>query len=344
MSNLGYFFLRKKKTILVIIMALSHLALTILFAILGIKFLSIYNAISTAFYALTLIYHNQISDYILILSVAIEIPIYSIVATSFMGNNSGTLLYPFSMLMGVFLYSVNESYSVKKYLLTSIPCIIAILLITIWPFPQILQDDTFKTLIYMNKLFSSIIAISCIIYLCISINQDLVISNKKNAKYIEKLRFMSNYDPLTKILNRRSTMKKLENINVYTLVMFDIDDFKKFNDTYGHEAGDEILVELCNRISKTLPENAIFSRWGGEEFIIIFPDHSDQSILKITELCSVVNGTPFKLKTVTTPISITGGVSLSKPGLPFEKVFSEADSLLYIGKGNGKNQIVFPKS
>jgi diguanylate cyclase (GGDEF)-like protein len=86
-------------------------------------------------------------------------------------------------------------------------------------------------------------------------------------------------DPLTKIYNRQKfndlMIKEKENIIRYkdrvSLIMFDIDYFKKINDTYGHEIGDRVLVRLVNIVQKNLRVNDIFARWGGEEFMILLP-------------------------------------------------------------------------
>lgn len=345
MNSITYFFIQKKTVILTLLMGIAHVILSVTFGFCHFKFLTIYNILSAIFYVIMFIYSKKVNEFQFIAVVAFEIPLYSFLASLFLGNFCGSILYPFAMLCGVFLFSINGNYSIKRYLWISIPSIIAIILITFWPFSQILDPVKYNFLIKANRGFSSLLAIVSLLYLNISAHQELVITRKKNELYIEQLKFMSNNDFLTKILNRRSTQKKIDEIPVYSLVMFDIDDFKKFNDSYGHEAGDEILVELTSRISKTLPENALFSRWGGEEFLIIFPGHEEQAILTFTNLCNIVSSEKYKLShNPSVTITITGGVAFSQPGLSFENVISKADELLYEGKSKGKNQIVFPES
>ena len=60
--------------------------------------------------------------------------------------------------------------------------------------------------------------------------------------------------------------------STFTVIIFDIDFFKKINDNYGHNIGDTVLIELCNLVSKNLRKTDIFARWGGEEFICLLPD------------------------------------------------------------------------
>jgi diguanylate cyclase (GGDEF)-like protein len=87
------------------------------------------------------------------------------------------------------------------------------------------------------------------------------------------------FDPLTKLYNRRKfddiLLNEIENKKRYgdslSLIMFDIDYFKDVNDTYGHDVGDDILINLANTIGKYLRKNDILARWGGEEFMILLP-------------------------------------------------------------------------
>ncbi len=102
------------------------------------------------------------------------------------------------------------------------------------------------------------------------------ITADEENKFLEKL---ANTDHLTQIYNRQMFdklyLKELENLKRYgdtlSLIMIDIDRFKKVNDTYGHNVGDNVLISLTKLISKNLRTNDIFARWGGEEFIILLP-------------------------------------------------------------------------
>jgi len=108
----------------------------------------------------------------------------------------------------------------------------------------------------------------------ISFTNITAIQNEK--KLLERMAYR---DPLTNIYNRQMFNKMLrrekENMKRHhdslSLIMFDIDHFKKVNDTYGHDIGDKVLVTLTKLITKNLRQNDLFARWGGEEFMILLP-------------------------------------------------------------------------
>ncbi|MCQ2575966.1 MAG: GGDEF domain-containing protein [Treponema sp.] len=276
---------------------------------------------------------------------SLEIPVYSILITAYLGNLSGTIIFPFAMLCGNFLFTVNSKHSLKSYLIIAIPSIISIFLIAIWPAPPILLSlNNFIFINYIHRMFSVTIGVLSLLYLCMVNHQELYLANQMNKNFINELEFLSNHDPLTKLYNRRSMLKLIQEMPVYTLIMFDIDDFKKLNDTYGHEAGDLVLTEISKRIKSDLPENAAFSRWGGEEFLIAIPEQTDTVILCASKICETISKTPVLIDETPVKVTITGGVSFSNVNTDFKKTLSLADKLLYEGKNSGKNKMVFPET
>ncbi len=142
-------------------------------------------------------------------------------------------------------------------------------------------------------------------------------------------------DELTKILNRRGLIKEAKKISVESsLLFFDIDHFKKINDTYGHDFGDCVLKELTGLISKNIRNSDVFGRWGGEEFILILRGTPYNEAMKVAEKLRVaVENYDFDGKKVTISIGIS----------PFRGDFKEAvikaDEALYEAKNSGRNQV-----
>ena len=177
----------------------------------------------------------------------------------------------------------------------------------------------------------------------ISVALDIVI-------YHKKLKYNSNYDSLTGIFNRG---KVIENINLlkqnldfnkekYYIAMIDIDNFKKVNDIYGHIAGDKVLKEVSNIIRKSISNEDILGRYGGEEFIAIIKDEINnyKEIIErirrnIEELNINVNN---KLIKVTSSIGVKN-FNLNK--MTLEENISLADKSLYEAKNSGKNRVVY---
>ena len=154
------------------------------------------------------------------------------------------------------------------------------------------------------------------------------------------------YDPLTKIYNRVKINEVFESLayNVkkhnhdLTLILFDIDHFKRVNDTYGHNAGDSVLKELSSLVKGLLRDGDIFARWGGEEFVILL---KDTSLEKSTKLAS-----RLRLEIERFHFNIVGkltcsfGVSKFRAGDTEPLFFERVDEALYEAKDKGRNQVV----
>jgi diguanylate cyclase (GGDEF)-like protein len=171
------------------------------------------------------------------------------------------------------------------------------------------------------------------------VNKGLEIAYKKAEQ-------MANSDFLTKILNRRSIYKYInENFITkkvqFTIILSDIDDFKIINDSYGHDAGDFVLIETTERLQVCLGDEIKIARWGGEEFLIILPGMSlPQGITLAEKLRISINSSPYLYNGQSIDTSMTFGVYEYNGEDTFNEVIKKADSALYIGKSRGKNCVV----
>jgi len=156
----------------------------------------------------------------------------------------------------------------------------------------------------------------------------------------------ANYDPLTRIFNRRRFLelldlglKKAQHLNQgLCLVFFDIDHFKKINDTYGHNTGDDVLKELAALIASAIRITDIFARWGGEEFLILIESTTlENATILAGKLRKAVMEHEFPgVKKVTCSFGVTSYV----PGETGEDFISRADAALYRAKESGRNRVV----
>lgn len=158
-------------------------------------------------------------------------------------------------------------------------------------------------------------------------------------------------DAVTNLYNRHFLDTHLENVfspqndkqaNL-SMLMLDIDHFKKVNDTYGHTSGDEVLEEFSRRITGNIRSIDLAARYGGEEFIVVMPETDSDFALFIAErLRRTISDEPFVISGSETPISVTVsiGVSIVSEGCDSkEKLFSEADKGLYRAKETGRNKV-----
>lgn len=176
-----------------------------------------------------------------------------------------------------------------------------------------------------------------------------VISQNRNQLYREVL-YLANHDSLTETLNRRSftqfSEKALNHKNNHSLslIMLDIDDFKKLNDQYGHYVGDRALQHLSNIVKSNLRNHDLFCRNGGEEFIILLNNNNLNETQRIAErirLC--IEHQPLHLENCE-PIGFTvsiGVLHIHLPTtLPLQDLIIQADQALYQAKMQGRNRVI----
>lgn len=165
-------------------------------------------------------------------------------------------------------------------------------------------------------------------------------------RVMENLRDMVERDPLTTLLNRRTCQIRLDELcrshTGYSVVMGDIDFFKKINDTYGHSAGDHVLKTVSAILKRCAYSNGGFAvRWGGEEFLMVFPGLTEKEAYTLTSrVLSEVRTANPKYDGRNIEVTMTFGIADSMDGSDPEKTINAADELLYYGKNNGRNQIV----
>lgn len=174
------------------------------------------------------------------------------------------------------------------------------------------------------------------------------------SKKIEKLqaevslwRERAERDALTGCLRRESFMSLIDSRREFgilqsqnTLVIIDIDHFKKVNDTYGHLAGDEALKHLASILKSRLPEGALLCRMGGEEFVLLLPNNVESNINYLESLRLEIAQSPAKIaNNKRIPLSASFGAVTWDSQSPFIKAAASADLLLYKAKSSGRNRI-----
>ena len=171
--------------------------------------------------------------------------------------------------------------------------------------------------------------------------QEVVHLNRQLTKTNQRLEGLAHTDPLTKCWNRYYTELVIEdwiNSSVsFAMLMFDIDDFKNINDTYGHATGDDILRNMAQLVQETLRHEDHFGRWGGEEFVIISKGLDQDASLKLANrLCRNVEQHTFD---IAGQLTISIGLTLAQPGDRPRQLFERADQGMYLAKLAGKNQV-----
>lgn len=191
----------------------------------------------------------------------------------------------------------------------------------------------------------------------------MIISKKKVEQVLEKTnrqlqasllreKLLSQHDELTGIFSRRHLLEliqhELMSSNRYeqpfVVILFDLDDFKRINDQYGHAAGDLVLKTLCNSVSEELRSCDVFGRLGGEEFVILLP-HCDttEALILCERLRKKIETLQIRYEqnqlNVTISIGLTQYTCTTNKPTTVEKLIHSADSALYKAKSKGKNCI-----
>ncbi len=155
------------------------------------------------------------------------------------------------------------------------------------------------------------------------------------------------YDPLLHVYNREhcsrilAEQSKLNSTPPFTIVMVDIDHFKKVNDTYGHQAGDAVLYTVAQTISRVVVPTGTLCRYGGEELAVFFPQRTSQEVRRTMEEARVlVQKTKVGTGRKKISVTVSCGISTRTEGTQtLQDVLQAADKALYRAKQGGRNQV-----
>jgi len=194
-------------------------------------------------------------------------------------------------------------------------------------FPQIIEPSIY-------------VAIAIYLARALALFQNDAMSAKTQADHYELLAF---YDPLTSVANRRMLVnemqKEITTAHRYNLplsvMIFDIDYFKKVNDTYGHNFGDEVLKSVASNVKARVRASDSFGRWGGEEFLCVMPNTSATLAFELAERLRLgIESLTFENGS---RITASFGIAQLMDSDNFDSLVNRADKALYTAKENGRN-------
>ncbi|MDB5526417.1 MAG: diguanylate cyclase domain protein [Rhizobium sp.] len=153
---------------------------------------------------------------------------------------------------------------------------------------------------------------------------------------------LSRTDPLTGLMNRRAFVEVISAMDgPYVLALFDIDRFKTINDTYGHSAGDDVLVQLSQMLRTAFGSQNAVARLGGEEFSVILKNTSkEKAVAAINGFREATAVRVFVADGVEIPVTISAGVSQGNGKSTYSTLLTNVDKALYLAKALGRNRVV----
>jgi diguanylate cyclase (GGDEF)-like protein len=283
-----------------------------------------------------------------------EIITHAVLAVSYLGLNSGFQFYMWPVIV---LAIINPEASPKKAVISAVFCtfIYAFLKIFYADFSYTQLSEATLTTICMINLFTSAGSLILGTYNV----------RRMNEQQQDKLIYLANIDDLTGLYNRRYFNNHLQeytklakrNNSVFCIALCDVDFFKRINDAYGHNVGDQALKQISDFLQRSTRQTDIVCRWGGEEFMILFPDTTLENVLPVLDKIRVNLHSSINI-TQDTLIALTDTLTqdpLSNVTMSFGLVQSEkkigdiqpmndalihqADQLLYQAKHDGRNCI-----
>ena len=228
--------------------------------------------------------------------------------------------------------------------------LILLTLIILSAFKLIPYSVLFNQNIYLSPIHHNIYWVFSMMFLYIPIYVasltllELLLLHWRNREAL--ITEISQKDALTGIYNRRSvnddSQKRQDSGQAYSVILLDIDFFKKINDNYGHHVGDHILKQVAKILSKSTRSSDVLGRYGGEEFIIILTGNQLDEALEIAERCrtSIAEEVFMIDQSMSLKITASFGVAISQDSVTcYEEIIKLADQALYLAKDSGRNQV-----
>ncbi|MCR5349540.1 MAG: GGDEF domain-containing protein [Acholeplasmatales bacterium] len=324
-----------------LIFLIAHILYFTAFLALGVKPLIFINIGSILFYILMfiLIKYRLYSLYVNL--TGIEIALYMFVGALLLGRNCGFHLCLIGLSTLIFFASYFSKQKPKNRIYPMLFGVLyTILIIIVYLYlryndPYTRIKDIYETILYITHIL-----ITCS-FVCIF----LYILTTHAVNLEKKIQHDSMTDKLTNVSNRLGLSQYYDKIgdqkNNYLIAIFDIDDFKKFNDKNGHLCGDYVLKQIA-KIAQENSSDDFVSRWGGEEFVIIskIDENIEDTYKKIDNIRKSIEEYNFKYNNKSLKSTITIGIALFDNDISLEDWILRADDKLYYGKQNGKNQTV----
>lgn len=319
-----------------------HMGLLLAFTLLQAHVMIFINILSIIVYMSTLRFvTTNVARFLKV--TYLEILIHMISAAICMGWDCGFQLYCF-VLLPLIYYShsisrktTKKRLSHKMLIYIDLLCFFVVRLYSIYFEPIYdIFDDTASVIIYIIN--------SCVVFAFLIVFLSLYENMEHHIELY--LKHTAEHDPLTGLANRRKMHEFFDSIDVsseYSIALIDIDGFKKVNDTYGHNIGDDVLRMVANILAKSENKNIHACRWGGEEFLLLCTCDNSFDTLKILleQIRVEVSDTAIPLTDSDTSLNITvsSGVALHKNNEKLITTLNRSDEYLYTAKNSGKNQV-----
>ncbi|MBR4778178.1 MAG: GGDEF domain-containing protein [Lachnospiraceae bacterium] len=281
-------------------------------------------------------------------SLFLEVVIYSAISVYYIGWGCGSYFFLFSIVpiviyFGCFFLKGSNRRIIVLMLILIFTMFVVLYVIYGKQTPKYSVNDTIREILFTFSAFAMFFAV--VFYNAIYIYSS---EDEKSSLEEKNVRLSADAleDTLTGLLNRRGFLPKVDElIKVdgahFCIAFFDIDNFKRINDSYGHDCGDEVLRHISSMVKKEM-HGCEICRWGGEEFIILMKDY-DMAVAgqKMEYIRKLIESTPTVFYNKHISVTVTIGLEEYSDKYPNpEDIIKVADERMYYGKQHGKNIVI----
>ena len=344
------FFTKNSYSFTVAVMGAVHAVLLLIYLVAGVMPLVFINFLSVVVYIFCFILCRFGIIYPAYISVILEVTFYSVISTYFVGLRCGTYCFLFSIIpiiiyFGSKVFKGKGRWNVILMLFLNFATFIVLYIRFFNAQPVYEVSAPIMLILVIFSAFAMVLATIFYNAMYIFASENTVVNlEEKNRQLLADAK----EDALTSLLNRRGFLPLVQALmdgkkaEKFCIAFCDLDDFKRVNDSYGHEAGDEVLKHATMMIKQELPGCDI-CRWGGEEFVILLKDCDIAAAKsKVERLRKTIesNATSFFGKQIFVTTTIGLEEYNNKYKAP-EEVIKKADERMYYGKQHGKNILIF---
>lgn len=329
---------KNRNRILIYACALIHIIYLIFFLIIGVRALAGINVLSVLFYYYMLFSKKSASQGAMV-ACYFEILLFTI-GSSIVTHGLGSFLYLDICMIAIIFYLAPD-FKVPRIVLQLIGLAVALFLLVIGRVTDIIFLSSYERVQKYELLICGanlLVAVVTMVFVSYLYTYEL-----RKARI--EAEFNMNHDYLTGLYNRRYFHQYMgETANVkpeYVMVMADIDNFKKLNDFYGHDLGDEVLTTVSECLKNSVRDVDMAVRWGGEEFVLFLNGITKETAVRMMELIqNEIRAIRIPSKRHDVSVTMTFGVAGSRKFYSYEDIIKIADLRLYYGKMHGRDCIV----
>lgn len=316
-----------------------HLLMAALFAWFGVPSMAWVNVGSVALFALSYVCLHFRANYLAVVLTLLEIMVHAILAVFALGWDSGFHYY---LLVVVPVVMISQALRLRQKLTIIVGLLLTYVSLDFAAHHTPPWHPLSPIALSGWRLFNTVMTFVLLTYLSHMYLRAIL-------KAARQLRALATTDPLTQLANRRSLLEIAEHEvqaahqsgGPLALILADIDHFKAINDIHGHAAGDAMLARVSEVLKQAVRGHDTVSRWGGEEFLILMPQASQDTAKAVAErLREQVAAIDIQVGQRSVKTTMTFGVSSLQPQETLDQAVARADMALYSGKVGGRNQVV----